>query len=215
KDFDLRSRAISSLLLKNYNHALTDFILINESENNNNETSDGTYMYIGLCYYALGDMERATDYFKYPLTNGKEIKYTSDISVPPSVLLFIGTKLEKQDIINLAIKVLKRLSKFKTAAPNYLLEIRSETELDKEFQQYSNPTMRNRWQCKVEFYKAIHYLQNGSQKKYENHIKNCVALTGKYLEFEYFIAKVEYDKFSGNVNPVKKNFFDIRHWFNK
>ena len=53
--------------------------------------------------------------------------------------------------------------------------------------------MRNRKQCKVEFYKAIFYLQSGAHKKYEKHIKNCVEITGKYLEFEYHIAKVECD----------------------
>ncbi len=109
EDFELRARAISSLLLKNYNDALNDFLLLNEIEKNTSRVSDGTYMRIGLCYYALKDIENSIYYFKYPLVNGKQIKYTSDVSVPPSVLLFIGVKLERQDINKIAIKVLTRL----------------------------------------------------------------------------------------------------------
>jgi tetratricopeptide (TPR) repeat protein len=209
EDFDLRARATSSLLLRNYNGALDDFLLLNEIEKNSSETSDGTYMKIGLCYYALGDIENAINYFKYPITNGKEIKYTSDVSVPPCVLLFIGIKAERQDIIKIAIKALKRLSKFKTAAPNYLLGTISEKELDNKFHQESNATLRSRNQCKIEFYKAIHYLQNGAHEKYKMHIKNCVEITGKYLEFEYYIAKVEYDIYLSPHIKNQNNFLQI------
>lgn len=189
-DFQLGARATTSLLLRNYENALNDFLSLNSLERNSNRISDGTYMQIGLCYYALKDIENAIAYFKYPITNEKEIVYTSDYSVPPCVLLFIGLKSEKQDIVKIATK---RLKKLKTAAPGYLMGTLSETELDEVYRTESNATMRNRKQCKVEFYKAIHYLQNGSHEKYEKHIKNCVEIRGKYLEFEYYIAKVEYE----------------------
>jgi len=192
-DIYLRSRAISSLLLRNYKSALDDFLLLNEIEKNSSQTSDGTYMYIGLCYYALGDIENAVTYFKYPLTNKKEIKYTSDISVPPSVLLFIGCKLNRQDITKIAIKELKRLSKFKTPASIYLLGMLSERELNFVFEIQHNETMRNRKQCKVAFYKAVYNLQNGYFERFKSNIMQCVELTGMYLEFEYYIAKVEHD----------------------
>jgi hypothetical protein len=43
----------------------------------------------------------------------------------------------------------------------------------------------------VEFYKAIRALQNGLPEEYNGHIRQCVELKGNYLEFEYYIAKVE------------------------
>lgn len=189
-DFQLRARATTSFLLKNYNDALNDFLLLNSIQKISNRLSDGTYMLIGLCYYALRDIENAIFYFKYPIINIKDIEYTSDYSVPPCVLLFIGLKSGKQDIVKIASKRLKEL---KTAAPSYLTGLLSETELDNVYRRQSNSTMRNRKQCKVEFYKATFYLQNGAREKYEKHIKNCVEITGKYLEFEYYVAKVEYD----------------------
>jgi tetratricopeptide (TPR) repeat protein len=207
EDFYLRARAKSSLLLRNYNTALADFLLLIEIEKNSNRKYDGTYMDIGLCYYALGDIENAIDYFKYPIINKKEKMGTSDTSVPPCVLLFIGVKSGRQDIVKIAMKELKMASKFKTAAPNYLLGTFSEIELDNEFQQYSNATMRNRKQCKVEFYKAIHYLQNGLNEKYKHHIKGCVELTGTYLEFEYYIAKVEYEIYLNGSHEDKSSFW--------
>jgi len=207
EDFYLRARATASLLLGNYSTALADFLLINEIEKNSNRKYDVTYMDIGLCYYALGDIENAIDYFKYPIINKKEKLGTSDTSVPPCVLLFIGVKLGRQDIVKIAMKELKSISKFKTAAPNYLLGTISEKELDNKFLQESNATLRSRNQCKVEFYKAIHYLQNGAHEKYKIHIKNCVEITGKYLEFEYYIAKVEYEIYLNGNHEDTRNFW--------
>ncbi len=190
-EFDLRARTKSCLLLRKYTDALADFLLIKEMEKESGYISDGAFMDIGLCYYALGDFENAVEYFKYPVVN-KQIKYrTSDVSVLPSVLLFIGVKLEKPDIVKMAIKELKRLSKFKTAAPNYLLGEFSELQLDRLFQDEQNETLRNRKQCKAEFYKAIHCLQLGVLEGYKTHMINCFELTGKYLEFEYYMAQVE------------------------
>ena len=41
---------------------------------------------------------------------------------------------------------------------------------------------------------GIAYKQKGDFEKYKEHIMKCVELTGNYLEFEYYIAKVEYEK---------------------
>jgi tetratricopeptide (TPR) repeat protein len=201
-NFQLRARATASLLLRDYNNALADFLVINEIEKNSDRKYDVTYMNIGLCYYALGDIENAIDYFKYPIVNSKEKLGTSDYSVPPCVLLFIGLKSGKQDIVKIATKRLKGL---KTIAPRYLMGVILETELDNEYQRESNATLRSRRQCQVEFYKAILYLQNGPYEKYKKHIKNCVEITGKYLEFEYYIAKVEYDIYIDGSN--KRSFW--------
>src|ERR1700743_169829 len=91
----------------------------------------------------------------------------------------------------MAMTELKRLSKFKTAAPNYLLGEFSESQLDRQFQDEQNETLRNRKQCKTEFYKATRYLQMGILEEYKTHMINCFELTGKYLEFEYYMAQVE------------------------
>src|SRR4051794_31002663 len=92
QDFDLRARAICSLLLHKYDNALVDFTTLNNNEINTNRVSDGTYMDIALCYYAIGDLTKAIDFFKFPVVNRKEIKYTSDISVPASILFYIAIK---------------------------------------------------------------------------------------------------------------------------
>jgi tetratricopeptide (TPR) repeat protein len=194
QEFDLRARAICLLLLRKYDKSLADFLTLNDIEKQTDRTRDGTYMDIGLCYYAMDNNDKAIEYFKFPMTNRKKMKYTSDISVPPSVLLFIGVKLGMQDLIKIATKELKRLSKYKTAASNYLLGLFTEDDLNKIYEEQTNETLRNRAQYKVEFYKAILDLQAGEFGKYKEHINKCVELTGKYLEFEYYIAKVEYDK---------------------
>ncbi len=194
QDFDLRARAISSLLLRKYDNSLADFLTLNEIEKQTNRVGDGTYMDIALCYYALGNTDKAIDYFKFPITNRKDIKYTSDISVPPSVLLFIATKLGRQDLTKIATKELKRLSKYKTPASNYLLGLTTEEDLNEVYEQQSHETLRSRYECKVEFYKAILELVNGNFDKYKEHLIRCVDIKGKYLEFEYYIAKVELDK---------------------
>ena len=192
--FDLRARALCSLLLRKYAGSLADFLALKEIEKQTDRISDETYMDIGLCYYAMGDNDKAIEYFKFPMTNRKEIKYTCDISIPPSVLLFIGTKLGVQQLIKISNRELKRLSKNKTIASNYLLGLITEVDLDREFEEQPNETLRNRKQCKVEFYKAISQLQKGDFEKYKEHIMKCVELTGNFLEFEYYVAKVEYDK---------------------
>lgn len=194
QDFDLRARAICSLQLRKYDNSLADFLRLNEIEKQTNRISDGTYMDIALCYYALGDTDKAIDYFKYPITNRKEMVYTSDISVSPSVLLFIATKLGRHDLTKIAIKELKRLSKYKTPASSYLLGLTTETDLNEIHEQQSHETLRSRKECKAEFYKAVLALVNKNLDKHKEHLNRCVDIKGKYLEFEYYIAKVELDK---------------------
>lgn len=191
QDFDLRARAICSLQLRKYGNSLIDFLTLNEIEKQKNRISDGTYMDIALCYYALGDTDKAIDYFKFPITNRKDIKYTSDISVPACILFYIAVKLNRQDILKTATKELKRL---KHKIPLFLLGQTSTTDLNEIYEQQSHETLRNRKECKVEFYKAVSELANGNFDKYKEHINRCVDIKGKYLEFEYYIAKVEQDK---------------------
>ena len=119
QDFDLRARAICSLLLRKYDNSLADFLTLNEIEKQINRISDGTYMDIALCYYALDNTDKAIDYFKFPITNRKDIKYTSDISVPACILFYIAVKLNRQDILKTATKELKKL---KHKIPLFLLE---------------------------------------------------------------------------------------------
>jgi tetratricopeptide (TPR) repeat protein len=191
QDFDLRARAICSLQLRKYDNSLVDFLKLNEIEKQTNRISDGTYMDIALCYYALGDTDKAIDYFKFPITNRKDIKYTSDISVPACILFYIAVKLNRQDILKTATKELKKL---KHKIPLFLLGQTSTTDLNEIYEQQSHETLRNRKECKVEFYKAVSELANGNFDKYKEHLNRCVDIKGKYLEFEYYIAKVEKDK---------------------
>jgi tetratricopeptide (TPR) repeat protein len=191
EDFDLRARAICSLQLRNYDYSLADFLTLNEIEKQTNRISDGTYMDIALCYYALGDIDKAIDYFKFPITNRKDIRYTSDITVPACILFYIAVRLNRQDILKLATKELKRL---KHKIPLFLLGQTSTTDLNEIYEQQSHETLRNRKECKVEFYKAASELANGNFEKYKEHLNRCVDIKGKYLEFEYYIAKVEQDK---------------------
>ena len=191
QEFNLRARAICSLQLRKYDNSLADFLKLNEIEKQTKTISDGTYMDIALCYYALGDTDKAIDYFKFPITNRKDIKYTSDISVPACILFYIAVRLNKQDILKIATKELKRL---KHKIPLFLLGQTSTTDLNEIYEQQSHETLRNRKECKVEFYKAVSELANGNFDKYQEHLNRCVDLKGKYLEFEYYIAKVELDR---------------------
>nr|WP_288836394.1 hypothetical protein [uncultured Flavobacterium sp.] len=194
QDFDLRARAICSLLLRKYDKSLADFLTLNENEKQTNRISDGTYMEIALCYYAMGETDKAIDYFKFPITNRKDIKYTSDISVPACILFYVAVKLNRQDILKIATKELKRL---KHKIPLFLLGQTLTTDLNEIYEQQSHETLRSRKKCKVEFYKAVSELANGHFEKYKEHLNRCIDIKGNYLEFEYYIAKVEQDKLNG------------------
>jgi tetratricopeptide (TPR) repeat protein len=86
QDFDLRARATSSFLLDHYEQSLADYLLLKDIEHESNRVSDGTFLEIGLCYYTIGDIEKALEYFKHPVENPKLMKYTRNISVPGSIL---------------------------------------------------------------------------------------------------------------------------------
>lgn len=192
QNLDLRARGISSFLLGNYENALTDFLFLKDVEHESNRVSDGTFLEIGLCYYALGDTEKALEYFIYPVENAKLMKYTSDISVPGSMLFYFAIKLNRLDLLKIATKELK---KRKVIVPMFLLGQTSEQELNKMWQEQTNEILKNRAECKVEFYKAVKALQNGYVEKYQEHLNRCVDLKGNYLEFEYYMARIE----QGNV----------------
>jgi tetratricopeptide (TPR) repeat protein len=192
QNFDLRARAISSFLLGNYEKALTDFLLLKDIEHESNRVGDGTFLEIGLCYYALGDMEKALEYFKYPVENFRLMKYTNDVSVPAGILFYFAIKLNRLDLLKIATKELK---KQKVIVPLFLLGQASEPELNKMWQEQTNEILKNRYECKVEFYKAVKALQNGYIEKYQAHVNRCVDLKGNYLEFEYYMARIEQHKF--------------------
>jgi tetratricopeptide (TPR) repeat protein len=191
QNFDRRARAISSFLLGNYEKALTDFLFLKDVEHESNRVSDGTFLEIGLCYYALGEIEKALEYFKYPVENSKLMKYTSDISVPGSILFYFAIKLNLLDLLKIATKELK---KRKVIVPLFLLGQASEQDLDKMWQEQTNEILKNRAESKVEFYKAVKALQNGYVEKYQEHLNRCVGLKGNYLEFEYYMARIEQSK---------------------
>jgi tetratricopeptide (TPR) repeat protein len=191
ENFDLRARARSSFLLGNYEKALKDYLLLNDIEHEAHRVSDGTYLEIGLCYYAMEEIEEALGYFKYPVENSKLMKYTSDISVPGCILFYLAIKLNRLDILKIATKELK---KRKLTIPLFLLGQLSESDLNKMWKEQTNETLKNRKECKVEFYKAVKGLQNGNVEKYREHLNRCVALKGNYLEFEYYLARTEQSK---------------------
>lgn len=191
QDFDLRARAISSFLLGNYEIALVDFLLLKDIEHESNRVSDGTFLNIGFCYYAMGEVEQALENFKYPVENPKLMKYTSDISVPGSILFYFAIKLNRLDLLKIATKELK---KRKVIVPLFLLGQASEPDLDKMWQEQTNEILKNRAECKVEFYKAVKALQNGYVEKYQELINRCVDLKSNYLEFEYYMARIEQGK---------------------
>jgi len=195
-DFDLRARATCSLLLGKYNNALDDFLVLNKLEKDASTASDNTYMFIALCYYAMGNFDEAIDFFKFPIVHRKEIKYTTDQKKPGCILFYIATKLNRLDLLKIVRKELNRLKHYKLTVPLFLLGELSETELNREYKQHPDGPYRNRQQCQIEFYKAVSQLQNGRTDKYLEHISRCVNLKGLYLEFEYYIAKVEYDRYS-------------------
>ena len=192
QNFDLRARGISSFLLGNYEKSLTDFLLLKDIEQESNRVGDGTFLEIGLCYYAIGDIEKGLEYIKYPVENFRLMKYTSDISVPGSMLFYFAIKLNRLDLLKIATKELK---KQKVTVPLFLLGQASEAELNMMWEEQTNEILKNRKECKVEFYKGVKALQNGYLEKYQAHLNRCVDLKGNYLEFEYYMASIEQKKF--------------------
>lgn len=161
QDFDLRARAMCSLMLRQCNDALTDFLTLKEIEKQTDRISDGTFLNIALCYYAMAENEKAVEYFKFPITNRKDIRYTIDISVPASILFYIAIKLDRDDILKIATKELKRL---KQTIPLFLLGQLRDEESEKMFTDQTDETLRNRKHCKVEFYKGSQRFKTGNLK---------------------------------------------------
>ena len=118
-NFNLRARALCSLLIRNYQDALNDFHLLLEIEKQTDRVGDESYWDIALCYYALGNDEKAIDYFTFPVINPKQIKYTSDISIHAGILYFIAVKLNRNDLLTIATKKLKQQKKL--VIPLFLL----------------------------------------------------------------------------------------------
>jgi tetratricopeptide (TPR) repeat protein len=192
--FDLNSRAICNLQIGNYQMALADFLEVLEFEKKTGDLSDKTYMNIGLSYYALSDFEKAKEYFKFPVINPGKIKYTNGIFRPSSILYFIALKLQ-DDIILKAAK--KDMIKRKLLVHNYLLELEDEQSLNSDLKQIENVTLLNRSSCTYEFYKAVRSFKNKDNDGFKKHLSETVKLEGKFLEFEYFIAKIELESNNG------------------
>lgn len=190
--FELRARAVSSFLLGNYESALKDYLLLHNIEREANRLSDGTYLEVGLCYYAMGEIGQALEYFKYPVVNPKQMSYTIDISVPGSILFYLAIKLNRSDLLKIATKDLK---KRKLTVHSFLLGELSASDLDEMWKEQTNEILKNRKECKVEFYKAVKELQDGHVEKYQEYLNRCVTLKGNYLEFEYYMARLEQSKF--------------------
>jgi hypothetical protein len=187
-NFDLRARALILVHQRKYHEAIDDLLTLKENEKKDNRISDDTYLYIGLCYYALDLMSDSRHYFEYPIKNQKEFKYTTDISLAPAILLFFSLKTSDTPLI---AKAKKDLLKRKTPVAEYLTDRISETEFAKEF---VDGDLKERQECRFQFYKGLKYLSGKDEDKYVDHLRNCREIKGKYLEYEYYLSKVELEK---------------------
>jgi tetratricopeptide (TPR) repeat protein len=189
--FDLRARALIKLLQADYSGSLNDFKLLKEMDKAGNVISDDTYLYIGLCYYGLGESEKAMEYFEYPVKNHKEFKYTTDITLAPAILYFMSVKTGNVKTLALAEK---DLNKRNTPIAEFFTNRIDENEFEKIF---VTPALKNRQQCRLEFYKGVKYLKEKDYHKHYNQLKKTVELKGQFLEFEYYLSKVELAKLKG------------------
>lgn len=187
-NFDLRTRALILLHQRKYQESLEDFKTLKEKEKRDNRTSDDTYLYIGLCYYALGLISDSKYYFEYPIKHHKEFKYTTDVSLAPAVLFFFSLKTGDTQLL---ARAEKDLLKRKTPIAEYLTGRISEKEFKKEF---VNVDLKERTECRFEFYKGLGYLKGKDEEKYFDHLRNCKKIKGKYLEYEYYLSKIELEK---------------------
>ncbi|HEV8511957.1 MAG TPA: hypothetical protein VGQ59_01700 [Cyclobacteriaceae bacterium] len=186
--FDLRARGLIKLLQANYSESLKDFKLLKEKETESNTISDDTYLYIGLCYYALDMLDDAVEFFESPVKKPSAFKYTTDISLPPAILYFFSLKTNNAKALSIAEKV---LNKKRTPIAEFLTDKVSEKRFEDEF---VISELENRRKCRLEFYKAIKAPKNKDNGKYIQHIQSCIKLKGLFLEFEYYISKVELEK---------------------
>ncbi len=186
--FDLRSRAMILLHLGKYQASLDDFEALREKEKNDNGVSDDTYLFIGLCYYALDRMSDSKHYLEYPVKYPAKFKYTTDISLPPAVLLFFSLKTNDA---KLQVKAERDLLKRKTPIAEYLTDRISEDDFKGQF---VHPALKIRCECRFEFYKGLKYLRDKDEQKYFDHLRNSREIKGMYLEYEYYLSKVELEK---------------------
>ena len=189
--FDLIARAKCHLILGNYQMALTDFLSILELDKKAGSLSDDTFMNIGLSYYAISDFNNAKEYFKYPVTKPGKIKYTTGIFRPSSILYFIALKLNDEKLLKIAQK---DMTKRKLLVHDYLLDSIDESSLNVDLKKEDNTILLNRKSCVYEFYKAVSSLKNKDNYGFEKHIAETVKLEGRFLEYEYYIAKIELEK---------------------
>jgi hypothetical protein len=187
-NFDLRARALILLHQRKYQEAIDDFKILMEKEKKDNRVSDDTYLYIGLCYYALDLISDSRNYFEYPIKHHKEFKYTTDISLAPAILLFFSLKTNDTQLL---VRAEKDLLKRKTPIAEYLTDRISEREFKKEF---VDVDLKERRECRFEFYKGLKYLRGKEELKYFDHLRNCKKIKGKYLEYEYYLSKIELEK---------------------
>jgi hypothetical protein len=187
-NFDLRARALILLHQRKYQEAIDDFETLKEKEKKDSRISDDTYLYIGLCYYALELISDSKHYFEYPIKHQKEFKYTTDISLAAAILLFFSLKIHDTQLL---ARAEKDLLKRKTPIAEYLTDRISEMEFEKEF---VDVDLKERRECRFEFYKGLKYLRDNDEEKYFDHLRNCRRIKGKYLEYEYYLSKIELEK---------------------
>lgn len=189
-EFDLRARAICNVLLSDYNSALVDFKQMLDKEKASNRLSDDTFLFIGLCYYAISDFANAEYYFSFPLTHSKEIKYITDISRPSSILYFISIKLANDKLRKIAERdFIKR----RLLVHNYLLGKADDKDLDIELKGETGILLKRK-ACCFEFYKAVKKYVMSDLINYKKHLEEVVRLEGGFLEYEYYFSKVELEK---------------------
>jgi len=186
--FDLRARALIKLQQGDYSESLKDFTRLNKYEQESSSISDDTYLYLGLCHYALGDSDQAIRHFEYPVKNNKEFKYSTDITLAPAILYFISLTTGNVTTLSLAEK---DLNKRKTPIGEFLMGRISEHAFESAF---ILTELKIRRQCSAEFYKSVKSLKEMDYDKQYKHLKKAVELKGQFLEFEYYLSKVEMEK---------------------
>jgi tetratricopeptide (TPR) repeat protein len=185
---DLRTRGLIKIQQAEYAGALDDFLQLKDQEKEEDVVGDDTYLYIGLCYYAIGNLSKAREFFEYPIKHHKEFKYTTDVSRPGAILYFFSIKTQDSKYQEIAFR---DLNKRKTLITEFLTNKITDTAFTDQF---IIPALGTRSQCRLEFYKAIKALAQSDKENYRLHIKNSFNMKGKYLEFEYYLSKVELEK---------------------
>lgn len=187
-NFDLRARAIILLLLRKYQESLNDFEMLKDKEEKENRISDNTYLYIGLCHYALGRISDSLHYFEYTIKHHRKFNYTTDISLAPAILLFFSLKTNDAQLL---ARAMKDLLNRETPIAEYLTDRISEKKFEKQF---VSTELKVRQECRFEFYKAVKSLRDKDEEKYVNHLINSRRMKGNYLEYEYYLSNVELEK---------------------